>query len=64
MRDKEGQFKDIQIYKKAHGQDIKRKTKAEKAKKASSVGAPLLRARCACRSMLRYGIARPITPSP
>jgi DNA-binding protein HU-beta len=33
VRDKEGQFKDIQTYKKAHGQDIKRKSKAEKAKK-------------------------------
>jgi hypothetical protein len=34
VRDKEGQFKDIQTYKKAHGQDIKRKSKAETAKKA------------------------------
>jgi len=30
VRDKEGQFKDIQTYKKAHGQDIKRKAKKEK----------------------------------
>ena len=29
VRDKQGQFKDIQTYKKAHGQDIKRKSKAE-----------------------------------
>ena len=38
VRDKKGQFKDIQTYKRAHGQDIKRKSKAEttakKAKKA------------------------------
>jgi hypothetical protein len=33
VRDKEGQFKDIQTYKKAHGQDIKRKSKAEKTKR-------------------------------
>ena len=33
VRDKEGQFKDIQTYKKAHGQDIKRKSKTETAKK-------------------------------
>ena len=34
-RDKKGQFKDIQTYKRAHGQDIKRKSSAEKtAKKA------------------------------
>ncbi len=33
VRDSEGKFKDIQTYKKAHGQDIKRKSKAEKAKK-------------------------------
>jgi hypothetical protein len=33
-RNKKGQFEDIQTYKRAHGQDIKRKSKAEtKAKK-------------------------------
>ena len=30
VRDKKGRFKDIQSYKKAHGQDIKRKSKKEK----------------------------------
>jgi uncharacterized protein YjhX (UPF0386 family) len=47
VRDKEGKFKDIQTYKRAHGMDIKRKAKdeapakkksakkAKKAKKAS-----------------------------
>jgi hypothetical protein len=35
VRDTEGKFKDIQTYKKAHGADIKRKSKAETtAKKA------------------------------
>ena len=33
VRDSEGQFKDVQTYKKAHGQDIKRKSKPETAKK-------------------------------
>jgi hypothetical protein len=33
VRDKKGKFKDIQSYKKAHGQDIKRKSKAERAGK-------------------------------
>jgi len=33
VRDKKGQFKDIQTYKRAHGQDIKRKSKAERASK-------------------------------
>ncbi len=33
VRDKEGQFKDIQTYKKAHGQDLKLKSKAETTKK-------------------------------
>lgn len=33
-RDASGKFKDIQSYKKAHGQDIKRKSKAEKSKAA------------------------------
>jgi hypothetical protein len=33
VRDDGGKFKDIQTYKKAHGQDIKRKSKAEKTKK-------------------------------
>jgi hypothetical protein len=38
VRDTEGKFKDIQTYKRAHGQDIKRKSKAEttaKTKKKS-----------------------------
>ncbi len=30
VRDKTGKFKDIQTYKRAHGQDIKRKSAAEK----------------------------------
>jgi hypothetical protein len=30
VRDKSGKFKNIQTYKRAHGQDIKRKSKAEK----------------------------------
>ena len=29
-RNKSGKFRDIQSYKRAHGQDIKRKSKAEK----------------------------------
>jgi hypothetical protein len=33
VRDKEGRFKDIQTYKRAHGMDIKRKSKAESAAK-------------------------------
>jgi hypothetical protein len=33
VRDKKGRFKDIQTYKRAHGQDIKRKSKAERAAK-------------------------------
>jgi DNA-binding protein HU-beta len=30
VRAKDGSFKDIQTYKKAHGQDLKKKAKAEK----------------------------------
>jgi DNA-binding protein HU-beta len=30
VRDKKGQFKDIQTYKRAHGQDVKRKSQKEK----------------------------------
>jgi len=33
VRMKDGTFSDIQTYKRAHGQDIKRTTKGEKAKK-------------------------------
>jgi len=33
-RNKKGQFEDIQTYKRAHGQDIKRKSKAETKAKA------------------------------
>ena len=36
VRDKKGQFEDIQTYKRAHGQDIKRKSKAEKARKTKN----------------------------
>jgi hypothetical protein len=36
VRDKGGQFKDIQTYKRAHGQDVKRKSKAETAAKKKS----------------------------
>jgi hypothetical protein len=35
VRDKKGRFKDIQTYKRAHGQDIKRKSKAERIKERS-----------------------------
>ena len=31
VRDKQGRFKDIQTYKRAHSADIKRKSKKEKA---------------------------------
>lgn len=31
VRDKKGKFEDIQSYKRAHGQDIKRSSKAERA---------------------------------
>ena len=37
VRDKKGKFKDIQTYKRAHGQDIKRKSKAEKARKTKKI---------------------------
>ncbi len=37
VRDKEGKFKDIQTYKRAHAADIKRTSKAETAKKAKKV---------------------------
>ena len=35
VRDSKGQFTDIQTYKRAHGQDIKRGAKVETAKKAA-----------------------------
>ena len=35
VRDSKGKFKDIQSYKRAHGQDIKRKSKSETARKRS-----------------------------
>ena len=34
VRDSKGRFKDIQTYERAHGADLKRKSKAEKAAKA------------------------------
>jgi DNA-binding protein HU-beta len=38
-RDAKGKFKDIQSYKKAHGSDVKRKSKAETAAKAKKKAA-------------------------
>lgn len=32
VRDKKGKFKDIQTFKKSHGQDIKRSSKAERSR--------------------------------
>ncbi len=36
VRSKDGQFKDIQTYKRAHGQDVKRASKAESAADAKA----------------------------
>jgi DNA-binding protein HU-beta len=38
VRSKSGQFKDIQTYKRAHGMDLKRHSKAELAAKAKKAG--------------------------
>lgn len=35
VRDKLGRFTDVQSYKRAHGQDIKRKAKAEKPRQVA-----------------------------
>ena len=35
-RDSKGRFKDIQSYKRAHGQDIKRRSKGEGARKRAA----------------------------
>lgn len=34
VRDKKGQFKDVQTYKRAHGQDVKKSSKAERSRKS------------------------------
>jgi hypothetical protein len=49
VRDTEGQFKDIQTFKRAHGSDIKRTSVAEKAmdKKAAKKAAPKKAAKAA-----------------
>ncbi len=39
VRTKDGKFKDIQTYKRAHGQDIKRKAKSETRKKVAKKAA-------------------------
>ena len=39
VRDSKGRFKDIQTYKRAHGMDIKRKSKAETAAATKKAGA-------------------------
>ena len=40
VRNKAGQFEDIQTYKRAHGQDVKRVSMAETAAKAAKKKAP------------------------
>jgi len=40
VRGKEGKFEDIQTYKRAHGQDIKRKSAAEKKAASHTVSSP------------------------
>ena len=35
VRDKQGRFQDIQTYKRAHGQDVKRTSKEERARKST-----------------------------
>lgn len=50
VRDAKGKFKDIQTYKRAHGQDIKRKSKAEgTAKKTTKKAAKRKKAKKAKR---------------
>lgn len=44
VRDKSGQFEDIQTYKRAHGQDVKRVSKAETAAKKAAKKAPAKKA--------------------
>jgi hypothetical protein len=44
VRDAEGQFQDIQTYKRAHGQDVKRVSKAETAAKKAAKKAPAKKA--------------------
>lgn len=34
VRDRKGEFKDVQTYKRAHGQDVKRTSKAERTRKS------------------------------
>jgi DNA-binding protein HU-beta len=36
VRDAQGRFKDIQTYKRAHGQDVKRRAKGERRTKGTS----------------------------
>ena len=43
VRDKEGQFKDIQQYSRAHASDVKRSSKAEKKAPKSYLGLGFLR---------------------
>ncbi len=38
VRDSEGRFKDIQTYQRAHGQDVKRRSKAEGVRKRPKKG--------------------------
>ena len=52
VRDASGRFKDIQSYKKAHGADIKRKSKAEVAK-AKPKAKPKVKAKPAVKTKVK-----------
>lgn len=51
VRDKEGQFQDIQTYKRAHGQDVKRTSKAEAL--ADAKAAPKKPAKKAAKAVVK-----------
>jgi len=58
VRDTEGKFKDIQTYKRAHGQDIKRTSKAETAAKKKAVKKAVKKAAPAKKKAAKKKVAK------
>ena len=60
VRDKEGQFEDIQTYKRAHGQDVKRVSMAETAakKKAAKKSAKAATKKSPAKKTMKKSVAK------
>jgi hypothetical protein len=64
VRDAEGQFKDIQTYKRAHGADLKRKSKAETAAAARKATKAPAKQKAAAKRVTKRVAKKPAARKP